>query len=84
MSKWSGFIQAIDEHFKLIRLMVSLPDKWFRMLVQISNELCCRFSGGNSTVADKLVEAKRQFRMERMIWILSVIMRRLKWRYRFS
>jgi hypothetical protein len=45
---------------------------------------CCRFSGGKSTIDDKLVEAKRQFRMERMIWILSVIMRPLKWRYRFS
>jgi hypothetical protein len=42
------------------------------------------FSGGNSTVADKLFEAKRQFRMERTIWIMFVITRRLKWRYRFS
>jgi hypothetical protein len=27
---------------------------------------------------------RRQFRMERTIWIMFVITRRLKWRYRFS
>jgi hypothetical protein len=44
---------------------------------------CYRFSGGNSTVADKLFEAKKGNGW-RMIWIMFVITRRLKWRYRFS
>jgi hypothetical protein len=52
------------------------------MQVQTSNRDCYRFSGGNSTVADKLFEAKRQFRMDDLDYV--VITRRLKWRYRFS
>jgi deoxyribose-phosphate aldolase len=71
----TGFIQeAIDEHFKLIMIrpdMVSLPVR-FLMQVQTSNRDCYRFSRRNSTVADKLFEAKRQFRMERTIWMFVI------------
>jgi deoxyribose-phosphate aldolase len=59
----TGFIQeAIDEHFKLIMIldMVSLASQ---MVSDASSNLqigtVIDFPGGNSTVADKLFEAKK-------------------------
>jgi deoxyribose-phosphate aldolase len=84
----TGFIQeAIDEHFKLIMIRPDMVSLASQMVSDASSNLqigtVIDFPGGNSTVADYL-RLRRQFRMERTIWIMFVITRRLKWRYRFS
>jgi deoxyribose-phosphate aldolase len=78
----TGFIQeAIDEHFKLIMIRPDMVSLASQMVSDASSNLqigtVIDFPG-DSTVADKLFEARRQFRMERTIWIMFVITRRLK------
>jgi deoxyribose-phosphate aldolase len=69
--------EAIDEHFKLIMIRPYISRS--RMVTDAGSDLqigtVVDFPEGKSAIDDKLVEAKRQFRTERMTWILSVIMR---------
>jgi deoxyribose-phosphate aldolase len=78
--KVTGFIQeAIDEHFKLIMIR---PDMVAKMVSDASSNLqigtVIDFPGEIQLLLINYLRLRRQFRMERTIWIMFVITRRLK------
>jgi deoxyribose-phosphate aldolase len=77
----TGFIQeAIDEHFKLIMIRPDMVSLASQMVSDASSNLqigtVIDFPGGNLLI--NYLRLRRQFRMERTIWIMFVITRRLK------
>jgi hypothetical protein len=78
----TGFIQeAIDEHFKLIMIRPDMVSLASQMVSDASSNLqigTVIFSREIQLLLINYLRLRRQFRMERTIWIMFVITRRLK------
>jgi hypothetical protein len=84
----TGFIQEAIGTFQIDYDSPDMVSLASQMVSDASSNLqigtIIDFPGEIQLLLINYLRLRRQFRMERTIWIMFVITRRLKWRYRFS